>query len=361
MKRLDRRKFLSASAGLGAMLAAGHWFTRTPPEGRAPAGRAHASAATNGEPLVRRQAFALGTTVSLAVLHDDAELAERSIGAALAEIETVESVMSIYRDSSELSRLNRDGAVHQPHRYLVDVLRTALDVSRRTDGAFDVTVQPLWSVHRAAHDHDRVPLDDELARALDLVDWRSIELRDDAIRLTQPGSAVTLNGIAQGFAVDRALAALRSHGIQHALVDVGELAAIGRKQDQSPWKVGVQHPREPEAYAALVELEHRSLATSGDYATTFTPDRASHHVFDPRTGRSPLELASVTIAAPNAMLADAWSTACLVLGPERSLERLSRESALDGLFVLKDGRTIATPGFPFAAHPSIAPSSERLS
>jgi thiamine biosynthesis lipoprotein len=108
----------------------------------------------------------------------------------------------------------------------------------------------------------------------------------------------------------------------------------------------VQHPRHEEAYFSLVKLNGRCLATSGDYATTFSDDFQWHHLFDPRSGRSPTEFASVSIAAPNATLADALSTAVFVLGAKKGLALIESTPGADALVMFKNGRTLATHGFP---------------
>jgi FAD:protein FMN transferase len=159
------------------------------------------------------------------------------------------------------------------------------------------------------------------------------------------GTSLTLNGIAQGYAADRAMAALAAHGIEHALIDTGELAGLGRRQG-SPWRIGIQHPRAADAFIALARLDHRCLATSGDYATAFSPDHRYNHIFDPRSGDSPQELASVSIAAPTAMEADALSTAAFVLGAQGALDLLATMPGVDALLVLKTGGVIKSNGFP---------------
>jgi len=118
--------------------------------------------------------------------------------------------------------------------------------------------------------------------------------------------------------------------------------------EDAAWRVGIQHPRERDAFAALASLENRCLATSGDYETTFSDDFSRHHIFDPHTGESPGELASVSVLAPTAMSADALSTTLFVLGPERGMEMLRQCPGIDALMILKDGRRLATDGFPFA-------------
>ena len=129
----------------------------------------------------------------------------------------------------------------------------------------------------------------------------------------------------------------------------GEINALGSKPEAVGWKVGIQHPRREESYLALAQLQGRCLATSGDYATIFSPDYKSHHIFDPHTGRSPAQLASVSVAARTGMEADALSTALFVLGPERGLKLLQHTPGADALLVTKAGRTLRTAKFPFTS------------
>jgi thiamine biosynthesis lipoprotein len=330
-----RRQFLHASLGAGAALCLG---------AAADASQA-ASASGGGERLTTKSSRALGTRVSITAAHQQGEAA-RAIERAFAAIEQVEALMSIYRPDSQLSRLNRDGVLENPHPLLVGVLRHSLELSRRTEGAFDVTVQPLWTLYWQAHQQGRRPTAAQIAAARRLVDWRAVQVRDDSIRLTRTGVQLTLNGIAQGLAADQAVAALREAGVRQAMVDCGELAAEGGKTAGSPWTVGIQHPREQDAYVSLAALRDRCLATSGDYATRFGGDYRDHHLFDPRTGRSPEELASVSVAAETSMQADAFSTALLVMGVDRGLDLIRRTPNTDALLVLKSGRMLATAGFP---------------
>jgi thiamine biosynthesis lipoprotein len=241
--------------------------------------------------------------------------------------------------------LNRDGRLENPHPWLVEVLEAGRQLSEKTEGAFDLSVQPLWTLYAKAKKTGVPPEPQQIERARRLVDWRRIDIAADRISLA-PGMQLTANGIAQGFATDRAAAALRAQGIEHALVNAGEIGTLGGRGPDAPWKVGIQHPREPEAFISLARLEGRSLATSGDYATPLDAHRRLHHIFDPRTGLSPQEFSSVSIAAPTSMQADALSTAIFVLGLERGMEILESLPGVDAFFVLHDGRTLATRGFP---------------
>ncbi|MEZ5305343.1 MAG: FAD:protein FMN transferase [Verrucomicrobiales bacterium] len=266
-----------------------------------------------GRQRLERRTRALGAQVSIIALHPDRRAAELAIDTAFAELEIVEQTMSLYRPDSQICRLNRGGALGSPHPYLTEVLRFAAEISERSGGAFDVTVQPLWDLFRAAQRLGKLPEDAEIDRARRHVDWRRVAVGDKSICLRGEGTAISLNGIAQGFAADRAAAALRAAGIEHALIDCGEFSALGQSGRQHPWRVGIQDPRAPAALAAKAALESgRCLATSGDYATRFTGDFRQHHLFDPASGRSPEALASATVIAPTAMEADASPTAAFV-------------------------------------------------
>ncbi len=347
--RTSRRRFLCAALGACGTAGVGYAAWRSLQSGRRHSADEAGVSVAADLAAYTRTAKALGSEVSITALHARREVAEQAVAAAFGELELAEELMSIYRPHSQLSRLNRDGVLERPHPYLLRVLRAGEDISRASDGAFDVTVQPLWALYADAQRAGRLPEMAEIETARRKVDWRRLDISERRIALRGEGMAVTLNGIAQGFATDRAIAALREHGIEHALVNAGEIGPLGHRADGEAWTVGIQHPREAEAYIALTKLDGRALATSGDYATTFSPDRAYNHIFDPRTGRSPDELASVSIAARTALEADALSTAVFVTGVERGLELIKATLGADAFFVLKNGRTLATEGFPLEA------------
>lgn len=342
MSQIPRRRFLYLLAGSSATLAVGPQLLRSAFDeaaGKAspPAGAAHP---------VTRTSWALGSNVTMTVLDAQPEVAAAALDAAFAELETVEQVMSIYRPESQVSRLNRDGVLRDPHPYLVHVLGQAAALSRRTAGAFDVTVQPLWETYWQAHANGRQPTTAEIATARRRVDWRRVDVAPGRIRLHGTGTAVTLNGIAQGFAADRATAALRRYGIEQALLDTGEFRAVGHGSDGDGWNVGIQHPRHEEALVSVANLAGRCLATSGDYATRFDDTFTSHHLLDPRNGQSAIDLASVSIVADTGLAADALSTAAFILGPEAGRQLIAATPGVDALFVTRDGRTWASREFP---------------
>ena len=333
----NRRTFLYCVVGAAGSAAAGvHFF------------RPHTTKSLRGASeltAVKRTSRAMGADVSITIVHHDVRTAEWALDRAFDEIETVEQLMSIYRPDSELRQLNEKKRLIDPHPYLFEILDAAQNLSQRTNGAFDITVQPLWQLHADTQRAKRLPTPDELNATRQRVDWRRVKLSSRRIELGDE-TEITLNGIAQGFAADRVSKLIRGLGITNALIDTGEIGSVGKNKNGNHWSVGVQHPRNADSFVSLAKLSNRCLATSGDYATSFSSDFRHHHIFDPCTASSPTELASVSIAAPTAMQADGLSTAVLVMGLTQGARLIESMPRTDALFVLKDGRTLATDGFP---------------
>ena len=332
---VNRRKFLQLGTGLLSVA------TVSP--------RTLIAAPTARLKEVQDSMHGLGTTVSLKVLHTDEETARQAIDAAFSELRHIESTLSIYLPESQIIRLNRQGFVQNPDARLLEVLKKSTDWAKQTNGAFDITVHPLWALYQDARNKNMLPDANNLDQARHLVDWRQLTFTKQEVRLKKKGAAITLNGIAQGYATDRVKAVLQTHSIEHALIDCGEIGSMGNNARNEAWKVGIQHPRQPEAFSAVAQSDGRAMSTSGDYATTFSPDFRHNHLFDPRTGLSPEELAGVTVAAPTATDADALSTAISVMGIEEGLALIGTLKQCDALMVTKSGRTLITKGFPCQA------------
>lgn len=326
---MKRRNFLHAAWGLGATAgwAAGSWWQHLP-------------AATHWR---ERQLIGFGTTLSLQVAHDTGTLAEQALDEAIATVRHVEALMSLFKADSALSRLNRDGVLHDPHPDLVQVLMIAQDVSRRSGGAFDVTVQPLWEVFDQASRRQALPTDAQLVSARSAVGWQKLTVQPELIRLEHAGMGVTLNGIAQGFAADLVKSRLQAMGVRHALINTGEWAHLGQSTQSQPWVLGVANPRDESNLLARVVLDGRSLATSADNACHFSQDKLHHHIFNPHTGDSPPELAGVSVAASSCVMADALTKVMFVAGATQAL-RLAPQWDVDVLVVKKDGSWQASPG-----------------
>jgi FAD:protein FMN transferase len=334
---MKRRNFLRSSLGAGAAgLAASGWLL---------AGDARGADALQWRD---RTLLGFGTVLSLRVAHTGIRQAELALDAAVETIRHVEAQMSLFKSDSALSRLNREGVLLRPDPDLVTVLQLAQSVSARSQGAFDVTVQPLWTAFEQAANRKALPSSAAVKAARAAVGWKHLAVSSDAIRLGRPGMGVTLNGIAQGFAADLVRTRLQAHGVKHALVNAGEWTALGQPDTERPWLLGLQDPRDAQALIARLALDGRSIAVSADNECSFSADRVHHHIFDPRTGYSPADLACVAVAAPSCALADALTKVMFVAGREGAL-RLAQEWGVDVLVVDKQGNWQATPGLKLQA------------
>jgi thiamine biosynthesis lipoprotein len=321
-----RRKFLAASVGTLAVALGG--------------------CAPDRRPLFTGAALAFGTTITVAVIHGDAREAESAIADALDQAMQVDRLMSIYSADSQVFQLNRDGLLEKPHPHVLQVLAQARALSELTRGAFDITVQPLWQAFRQAA--GALPSGEQRTQAKSRVGWQYVAFDAERVSLGKAAS-ITLNGLAQGYAADLAMAAVRAHGIDSALLDTGEYSAHGSNGARQLWTLGVLDPRDADALAAVMRVDGRCVATSGDYASAFTPDFVHHHIFDPATGDSPQELASATVLAPTAMLADGLSTAFMVMGARKSHALAARLPGVDVMTINKRGVLWKSPTFPSAA------------
>lgn len=269
---------------------------------------------------------------------------------AVAEVfREVDARMSEWKDSSPLSAVNREagGAPVPVPADLREVLHRAVALGDATDGAFDVTWAALWGLWDFRAASPSVPDPAEIARRVALVDYRQVQV-DDAlgtVRLPRAGMKIGLGGIAKGYALDQARKVLQARGVEDFLViGGGQILAGGRKGDR-PWRTGLRDPRGgPEDYFAGLEVRDESLSTSGDYESFFEVDgRRYHHIVDPRTGWPSEGLRSATVISADATLADALSTACMVMGVEKSLA-VCRALGAEAALVDADGALHVTPG-----------------
>ncbi len=328
--KTQRRQLLGWGAGL---LAAGSTLT---------GGSVFAAPTAANDKLVWRERalIGFGTTLWLRAAHANADPLELALNDAVKAIRGVEADMSLFNPDSAVCRLNRDGVLHQPSAQLLSVLALARHVSERSQGAFDVTVQPLWNIWSQAQAADGLPEHKLLQRQLKLVNWRALEVKTDTVRLNNKGMGVSLNGIAQGYAADLVRSVLQSHGVMHALIDTGETAVLGHAPGDKPWRFGVESAA-ANAKQPVVTADGRAMATSSDAHTAFTPDHVHHHIFDPHTGDSPRYWSTATVIAPSCALADAL-TKVFFMCPPSMVQRTARAWGVDVVLQDKNGKWLST-------------------
>jgi FAD:protein FMN transferase len=282
---------------------------------------------------------ALGADAMLLLHHPDPGAAEALIHDSLAEVARLERQLSLYDPESALARLNRNGVLDDPPLDLLRIMGESARYHALTAGAFDVTVQPLWELYathlqRPDADPDGPPAA-SVAANLSRVGQHRVSLADERIGMV-PGTAVTLNGIGQGYITDRVVALLRARGIAHALADMGETRAIGGHPDGGPWRVGLDDPFAPGRVAERIPLADRAVATSGGYGTRFDAAGRFNHIFDPTDGSTSHNFAAVSVIAPEATMADALSTAFSVMTLPR-ITAIVRALGIAAHLALPDG------------------------
>jgi thiamine biosynthesis lipoprotein len=264
-----------------------------------------------------------GTTYHVTLVDatdSDADTMKQQLEARLARID---ASLSNYRDDSTLSRFNRAPVARwiELDEDLAAVLRYAQQLAADSDGAFDVTVAPLvelWGFGRQKT--EIVPMAAQIDTARGSVDYRQLEV-DPAQLRARKNRALTIdvNGIAQGYTVDRLADLLRVAGYRNYLVEVGgELRAAGHNARGAAWRIAIEQPDEAAAPSAVTLGNDAGITTAGDYHDYFERDGVRYsHTIDPRSGRPVAhKLASVTVIAPTAFVADGLDTVLEVLGPE---------------------------------------------
>lgn len=292
------------------------------------------------ESRVEQSRLIMGTIANLSLVVPDGRtegLAREAIEACFTRMEALESLLSRFQSGSQVSRLNREGSLSDPHPVLVELIRRSGQLQEASGGAFDITILPVLRLYQTRQAQGAgLPSELEIEAALRKVGSEKLEATPARIRFGMPGMGITLDGIAKGYIVEAGVEQLRRHGFSDVLVEAGgDLVASGRREDGGAWQIGVQpaRPGSPKP-AAQFALHDQAAATSGDYWQYFSPDHAQHHILNPATGKSSPSLASATVIAPDLTLADALATALMVMEPEKG-RRLALSLGCEVYFIPK--------------------------
>jgi thiamine biosynthesis lipoprotein len=277
-----------------------------------------------------RTYHAMGTDVVLTAYTADNARAAEAFASAFNEIQRLERLMTDWewpgQPPSDVLRVNaaagREAVKVSEETF--DVIVKSLDMSRRSEGAFDITYAAMRGLWKFDEDLEKkVPPPAEIARRRRLIGWRDVVVDkvEKTVKLNRPGMRIGLGGIAKGYAVDRASDVLRAHGLTDFMVQAGGDLFVAGQKGTANWMVGVRDPRGgPRDVIAKMAIKDHAFSTAGDYERTFVlRGKRYHHIIDPKTGYPATASRGVTILAPNAFLADALDDAVFILGPKKGL------------------------------------------
>lgn len=244
-----------------------------------------------------------------------------------------------YLPNSEISRFNRQDTLYFDLPYFYPVLAKSQEVYQATQGAFDPTVAPLVNAWGFGPDTTTVPAPAKVDSLLRYVGFDKIKFTETYVTKTQPGVALDFSAIAKGYGVDVVGNYLLQQGIRNFMVEIGgEVVARGLNAEGNVWRIGINNPEQPGELSSAISLDNRAIATSGNYLNFYEKDGKRYaHTIDPATGY-PVEhnVLSVSVIAQDCMTADAYATAFMVLGLERTKQIVSENPALLDVYIIYD-------------------------
>ncbi len=302
-----------------------------------------------GPEIVKRTQFVMGTLVEITVVAEDNQTTANAITQAFHEMQRVEKLMSRSMEGSEVRRINR-AAGERPvevSRDLLWVVRVAMEISRLSEGAFDITVGNLVSLWTRCWKESRIPSEQEVAAVLRGVGYRGLDVDETkkTLFLKKKGMELTLGAIAKGYAVDQAFRGLQDRGLKNIIVNAGGDLRTGGTKLGALWVVGIQDARDKSKIMVRMRVTDAAVATSGDYERYFMKNGVRyHHILDPRTGFPSTRCRSVTVLCDELIRADSLATAVFVLGPEQGVSLVEKLPNTETLIVDGNGQIVKSSG-----------------
>lgn len=258
------------------------------------------------------EVFAMDTYMTLTAYGDNAQTA---VNDAVAEIRRLDDRFSVGNAESDVTVINNAGGGHVSEETAF-LIEKSLDIGRKTNGAFDITVYPFMELWGFTSGNYRVPSDEEIKDVLSGVSYMNVTA--DGLEVTLNNDAmIDFGGIAKGYTSSRVMDIFRQNGVEHGIISLGgNVQALNSKPDNSSWKVAVQKPDGDGEYLGILSVDNKAVITSGGYERYFEQNGVTyHHIINPSTGYpSDSDLTSVTIVCEDGTTADALSTALFVMG-----------------------------------------------
>lgn len=297
---------------------------------------------------VQKTETIMGTQVTITVVAPSPELGEAAIEAGMAEVRRLDAMMSLYKDTSEITKVNLAAGKHpvKVSPEMIEVVEHADEISTLSGGLFDVTIGPLVVLWQMRLKEGRVPTDGEIAGVRPLVNYRNIIIDKKASTLffKKPGMIMDLGGM-KGYIADRVAGVMKQRGANNALIALaGDIWALGRREDGKPWRIGVQHPRDKDRTLTVLELSDKYVCTSGDYERFVIREKKRyHHIIDPRTGKPSTGVISATLVGDRGSFIDPLAKVPFILGPVEGM-KLMKKLGIEAIIVDEQGNTTTTEG-----------------
>jgi thiamine biosynthesis lipoprotein len=332
-----RRSFLKLSGllGLGAASAA-----------LLPAENAEAFLFGSKEYKVTKTRLAMGTFVAMTAIHSSRDEAEQAIGLAFEEIDRLNGMLTHYEKQSAVGSFNAAGKLEQAPQEVLELVARSLYYNRETGGAFDITVKPLIDLYKDSFAKSHKPTDSEIDRTLKLVGSENLRFQSGSLQFAGSDMAITLDGIAKGYIVDKASEVLSANGVANHLINAGgDIRTSGQAAKGKAWTVAVQDPAKSKEYPDIINMKDGAIATSGNYEIYYDNEKLFHHIINSRTGHSPQLSNSVTVVAPTVMDADALATSVFVMEPVRGVQFINNQPDCECFVISNDGDISRSKGW----------------
>lgn len=339
-------RLILASAVVASMLLTGcGTASNTKNTGSASETQTTNSTTASSTQPVSQEIFAMDTYMTVTAYGDNAQ---KGVTDAVAEIQRLDNLLSIGKEDSEISKLNKSGSAALSDDTAVMVAK-ALDLYKSTGGAFDITVLPLMELWGFTTQEYYVPTEDEIQSTLQRVGADKLTWDESTKTLTLGDKQeIDLGGIAKGFTSSRIMEIFKKDGVTCGMVSLGgNVHLLGTKQDGSAWRVGIQDPDNTDDMLGVLQANDCAVITSGAYERNFEKDGVTyHHIIDPATGKpSNSGLTSVTIVSKDGTLADGLSTSLFVMGKDKAIAYWKQHAdEFDTILVDKDRNVYITEG-----------------
>ena len=298
-----------------------------------------------GAQYLEQQCRVLMTTYVTVYAYGKKPAVSVAIDKAFKRMQEVTDKFNAHNAGSPLYAFNNKGIPIEDAEVL-KVIKTSLDISRLSEGAFDITVYPLVKLWGFYEDKtDRVPSGDEINQALKKVGYKHLIFTGKELRKDRDDLFIDLGGIAKGYVVGQGIEELKKSGIKSAIIQAGgDIFVLGSKGGK-PWKIGIRHPRKEEGLLGYVEVEDMAVMSSGDYERFFVKgNKRYNHIINPKTGYPAAGAIGVTVIYPDPSIADAWGPTLAIMGPA-GLNLVEKIPGMEAIMVTENGKIQRTRGF----------------